>query len=196
MKILIDNGHGRNTPGKRSPDGRLLEYAYTREIAHTVVSGLMTAGLEACLVVKEDIDVPLAERCQRVNETCRKEGTDNVILVSIHCNAAGAGSWMQARGWECYTGKGQTRSDTLAEFLYRAAETNLCGMHMRKDPSDGDSDKEESFYILRHTLCPAVLTENLFQDNREDADYLLSPQGRQAVAQLHIDGIIGYLNSL
>lgn len=26
MKILIDNGHGENTPGKRSPDGKLREY--------------------------------------------------------------------------------------------------------------------------------------------------------------------------
>ena len=28
MKILIDNGHGVETPGKRSPDGRFREYAY------------------------------------------------------------------------------------------------------------------------------------------------------------------------
>ena len=37
MKILIDNGHGENTPGKRSPDGTFREYAYTREIADEVV---------------------------------------------------------------------------------------------------------------------------------------------------------------
>jgi N-acetylmuramoyl-L-alanine amidase len=29
MKILLDPAHGHNTPGKRSPDGTLLEYAYT-----------------------------------------------------------------------------------------------------------------------------------------------------------------------
>ena len=37
MKVLIDNGHGENTPGKRSPDGRLREWAYSREIADMVV---------------------------------------------------------------------------------------------------------------------------------------------------------------
>ena len=37
MKILIDNGHGENTPGKCSPDGRLKEWAYTREIADRVM---------------------------------------------------------------------------------------------------------------------------------------------------------------
>ena len=38
MKVLIDNGHGENTPGKRSPDGRLREWAYSREIADMVVA--------------------------------------------------------------------------------------------------------------------------------------------------------------
>ena len=47
MKILIDNGHGENTPGKCSPDGRLKEWAYTREIADRVVAGLRHRGEEA-----------------------------------------------------------------------------------------------------------------------------------------------------
>ena len=54
MKILIDNGHGHNTPGK-----------------------------------------------------------SNVILISIHVNAAGNGTkWLNATGWSCYTSKGQTTSAT------------------------------------------------------------------------------------
>ena len=60
--------------------------------------------------------------------------------------------------------------------------------------SDGDPDFEASFYILKHTLCPAVLTENLFMDNQEDCAFFLSPKGRQAIIDLHIDGIISYLN--
>lgn len=48
MKILIDNGHGKETPGKRSPDGRLKEYAYTREIADRVVTGNKMKVLTPC----------------------------------------------------------------------------------------------------------------------------------------------------
>ncbi len=47
MKVLIDNGHGENTPGKRSPDGRLREWAYSREIADLVVAGLRKLGIDA-----------------------------------------------------------------------------------------------------------------------------------------------------
>ena len=54
MKVLIDNGHGSNTPGKRSPDGRLREYAYTREIASRLEMELRKNGIDAERIVKRD----------------------------------------------------------------------------------------------------------------------------------------------
>ena len=190
MKVLIDNGHGANTPGKRSPDGRLREYAYAREIAGRVVFELRKKGIDAEQIVKEEVDVPLSERCRRVNEYKASEA----ILISIHCNAAGGGStWMQARGWEAWTSMGQTKADKLATCLYEAAEKYLPGMKIRKDITDGDPDKESGFYILKHTKCPAVLTENLFQDNREDVDFLLSEEGKRTIVSLHVKGICKYL---
>ena len=190
MKVLIDNGHGSNTPGKCSPDGRLREYAYTREIAERLVMELRKNGIDAERIVKEEIDVPLAERCRRVNEYKASEA----ILVSIHCNAAGNGSdWMSARGWEAWTSVGKTKADKLATCLYEDAEHCLPGMKMRKDMADGDPDRESQFYILRHTNCPAVLTENLFQDNREDVEFLLSEEGKRAIVSLHVWGTMKFL---
>ena len=46
MKVLIDNGHGENTKGKRSPDGKLREYAWTREIADMLVLELGKMGID------------------------------------------------------------------------------------------------------------------------------------------------------
>lgn len=193
MKVLIDNGHGENTPGKCSPDKRLMEWAYTREIADMVVNGLRRQGIDAERIVKENTDVPLSERCRRVNEIYHDNGKQ-AILVSIHCNAAGNGSdWMSARGWEAWTSVGKTKADKLATCLYEDAEHCLPGMKMRKDMADGDLDKESQFYILRHTNCPAVLTENLFQDNREDVEFLLSERGKRAIVSLHVWGIMKYL---
>ena len=152
---------------------------------------LRKKGIDAEQIVKEEVDVPLSERCRRVNEYKASEA----ILISIHCNAAGGGStWMQARGWEAWTSMGQTKADKLATCLYEAAEKYLPGMKIRKDITDGDPDKESGFYILKHTKCPAVLTENLFQDNRTDADFLLSEAGKLAIVDLHVNGIINYLS--
>lgn len=195
MKILIDNGHGVNTPGKRSPDGKLREYAYTREIAERIVSELKQRGYDADRIVKEDTDVSLKERVKRVNDICRKFGSSNVVLVSVHCNAAANYGWSKARGWSAYTSIGQTKADVLADRLYESARMLFTGQRIREDRSDGDPDWEEGFYILKHTKCPAVLTENFFQDNKEDVDYLLSDDGKQAIVSVHVDGIINYIKS-
>lgn len=194
MKILIDNGHGIETPGKRSPDGVLREYAWNRLIASRIVDRLLSLGLDAELLVPEERDISLPERCRRVNEWCRQLGKDNVLLISIHCNAAGRGDrWLSARGWCAYTTRGNTRADALATSLYTAAQVHLPGQRLRTDSTDADPDQEAAFYLLRHTICPAVLTENLFMDNHEDCDFLLSKEGQQSLVDLHIDGIISYL---
>ena len=99
MKILIDNGHGVATKGKRSPDGRLLEYRYCREIAREVVERLKAEGYDAELLVPEDADIALGQRCARANAWCDRLGSRNVCLLSIHNNAAGYCQWMNARGW-------------------------------------------------------------------------------------------------
>ncbi len=66
-------------------------------------------------------------------------------------------------------------------------------MRLRTDTSDGDADLESNFYILRHTLCPTVLTENLFMTNKQDLAFLESPAGQQAIVNLHVEGITEYL---
>lgn len=197
MKILIDNGHGSNTPGKRSPDGRFLEYKYTREIATAVVQHLQYRGYDAQLLTPEEYDVSLRARVERVNTWCRQLGRRNVCLVSIHTNAAGNGKqWMSARGWSCYSSKGQTAGDRLATCLYKAAELYLSGHRVRRDLTDGDPDLEENFTLLHDTLCAAALCENLYHDNAADVAFLESFTGRQAIISLHVQGIINYVSHL
>ena len=196
MKVLIDNGHGLNTPGKRSPDGTFLEASYNREIAKRIVADLTDRGYDAQLLVPEDHDIPLSERAKRVNIVCSVLGKSNVILISVHVNAAGNGSkWLNATGWSVYTCMGQTESDRLAEILCEAAIKNFPGRRIRTDMSDGDMDWEEGFYILRKSLCPAVLTENFFMDSRSDLEYLQSRAGKQAVVDTHVEGIVEYLTT-
>ena len=100
---------------------------------------------------------------------------------------------MNATGWSCYTCKGQTESDRLADCLYKAAEQILKNQVIRSDYArDGDPDWEENFYILRHSLCPAVLTENFFMDGL-DLEFLQSHSGKQSIVDTHVEGIIEYI---
>ena len=163
MLILLDPAYCIQTKGKRSPDGTLLEYVYTRDLANQILTTLQTKGHNAQLLVPETEDIPLKERVRRANAICTAQGPANVLLISLHINAAGDGTrWHTATGWSCYTTKGHTLSDTLADCLYQSA---------------------------RHTYCPAVLIENFFMDNKKDLAYLLSQEGRREIIETIIDGI-------
>ena len=59
---------------------------------------------------------------------------------------------------------------------------------------DGDPDWEENFYILRHSLCPAVLVECFFMDNKNDQKYLLSNSGRESVIDIIVCGVLSFTN--
>ena len=148
--------------------------------------------------MQEETDVPLNSgkdsRVSRVNKVCKMLGASNCLLVSIHCNAAGSGGqWLEARGWSVFVAQNASaNSKRLAECLADAAA--LQGLKIRK-PLPTQKYWVKSLAMCRDTNCPAVLTENLFQDNRQDVEYLLSPAGKAAIVQLHYAGIVNYLST-
>lgn len=192
VKILIDNGHGVDRDGKRSPDGLLREYSWTRRIAARIVNRLKELGYDAGVLTPEDNDISLATRVRRVNTECAKYGAANVLCVSVHNNAAGNGqSWTGANGWSVYVApNASANSKKLAQSLYAEAE-RLKLQGNRYVPKErywvGD------YAIVRDTKCPAVLTENMFMDNKKDCEYLLSDIGQSQIVELHVRGIIKYI---
>nr|DAQ41433.1 MAG TPA: Cell wall hydrolase autolysin [Caudoviricetes sp.] len=182
---LLDNGHGVNCAGKRSPiwaDGsQLFEWEFNRDIVRRIAAKLDDLAIRYEILTPETNDVSLQERCRRAN--LYQQMYNNCVLFSIHGNAGGG------TGWECYTSKGTTKADEIATLLYSEAEKEFTGWKTRKDYIDGDADKEANFYILRHTICPAVLTENFFMDNEKDCKLMLSESGRERIAKIHINVI-------
>lgn len=196
MVMLLDNGHAKSTPGKRSPvweDGyQFFEYEFNRDVVARIASKLDGLGIRYEIITPElEKDIKLTERAKRVNAFCKKYGKSNCFLISVHANASGKGDWMKARGWSAYTTKGATTSDKYANILYEEAERVLprFDMKIRKDWSDGDPDYEENFTIINSTYCPAVLTENLFMDNKEDCAFIRSDWGREIIARIHVEAI-------
>lgn len=188
MIVLIDNGHGIETPGKRSPvwsDGsQLFEWEFNRDIARRLKVELTKNNIHNFQIVPEDTDISLKVRVSRINKFYA--ANPDSFLVCIHANAGGG------TGWEVFTSKGETKSDLIAECFAESAKFNLPGFKLRKDTLDGDSDKEANFYILKNTHCPAVLTENLFMDTEKDCRFLQSEQGREIITRLHLDAILDF----
>ena len=195
--IILGTAHLKSTPGKCSPDKQFYEYKYSREICKTLKAILQDMGYQVFIDIEDDdLNVTSSQelclRCKIVNDLYKIY--KDCIYVSIHVNAAGDGTkWMNATGWSAYTSVGVTSADRLATCLYEAAEKNLIGKKLRKDYSDKDPDLESNFYVLKHTNCPAVLTENFFQDNKEDIEYLTSNIGFHQIIRTHVEGILKYI---
>jgi N-acetylmuramoyl-L-alanine amidase len=69
-------------------------------------------------------------------------------------------------------------------------------MKLRKDKTDGDSDKEKDFYLIKHVQCPAILSENFFYTNKKDLEYMCSDLGVFEVVRVHVEGTMEYIASL
>lgn len=189
--IIIDRGHGENTPGKRSPiwkDGKqLLEWEFNNDIATRIAHKLGAAGVRNRLLVTEKEDIQLSERCRRVNNICWMHGKDNCILISIHANAGGG------TGFEVFTSPGSTKADEYATKMIESYKFTFPNEKVRTDYSDGDADKEARFYILQKSQCPAILTENLFMDNETDCRKLMDDYFREQIADAHVRAIFQML---
>jgi len=195
MTIAIDAGHGRNVKGKQSPDGVFREWSWNKDVAEIVVETLRRRGYDTFLVNPEETDISLKERCNRINSVIEGPYSDRVLSVSIHVNAAGNGSqWMSARGWEVltYTNPGPG-SIKLANCLYEAARD--AGFRTRPE-SHLQKYRKKNLAMCRDPKCPAVLVEHFFMDNREDCKYLCSPLSIYECAEVLVNGIIDYIDSL
>lgn len=147
---------------------------------------LHARGVVAEIVVPELRDVPLYVRANRVNGICDVAGKSNCLLVSVHANAGGG------TGWEAHTCLGDSMSDRYSALFYeKAGEAFGKEWMIRKGSADpADPDWDSNFAILRDTKCPAVLTENFFMDTERDCRFLLSEEGRERIAAMHVEAIM------
>ena len=186
--IILENGHGSQTPGKRSPiwgDGsQLFEWEFNRDIVRRIAAMLKADGVKFEILVPEETDVSFPDLCRR-SHIIQADGVNTSVLLTVHVNAGGG------TGWECYTSVGQTKADAIATVLCEEAEKEFApdGWKMRFDYIDGDPDKESQFYILKHTVCPAVLSENFFMDTEKDCRFMMTDAGRERIAKVHYNTI-------
>lgn len=194
LVVNLDAGHGINTFGKRSPkwgNGKqLLEWEWTRDIVELIRQKSIIKPWDTFIVVPETNDVSLSGRRKRINQHIRRNLDNDSLTISVHGNAYKKNV---GRGIEVWTTPGQTVSDIAAEFFYE--EAIALQRKMRSDTSDGDHDKEARFGIL-YCKGPAYLTESGFYTHYEECMWMLSEEGKLAIADAHIRSIQRYYDYL
>jgi N-acetylmuramoyl-L-alanine amidase len=185
---MLDPGHGGRDPGAVGPTG-LKESDVALNVCKHLAAYLspfaevyMTRWFNKELGPTEKAD--LQARCDQANSVKAD------LFISIHCNSADNPA---ARGMEVYTLPGDGPADKLAEEIVRAWEAAFPNMPVRKDMTDGDSDKEANFYVLRKTAMPAVLVELGFISNPEEEKFLADGIFQAKCAEAIAGGVKKYL---
>lgn len=196
---LLDPGHGGiidgvyQTAGKRSPkfpDGsQFFEGEFTRDVARRIIELSKSPwgaahNLNIINLVDTEKDISLKSRVSTANQIHRK--AKNCIYVSIHANAHGMGKSFddpraKARGTCTFYHYKSSKGKVLAENLQRW----LADLTPFRDRGIRANDSWANFYVLRKTHMPAVLSENGFMTNFDDATLLMDPEIRQAIANAH-----------
>ena len=208
LVVLLDNGHAKSTPGKRSPkldDGRqFFEYEFNRDVVSRIAKGLDKLGVPYHILVPEvEEDIALPERANRANAYCKKYGKSKCFFISVHSNAFGkGGKWEDPGKWSVWTTVGVTKSDEYGKVMYEVAEEMLkpygfgCRDGVVQGNGNAGPDYEENFTVIYKTWCPAILTENLFFTNKKECEWLMTDEGRQVIADIHVEGIRRIVESL
>lgn len=187
--VSVDRGHGRETPGKGSPDGVFKEWAFNADEAEIFAQTLIAHGVECTNIVTTDDDMPLKERIKIINALAKQR--PGHIHISLHNNAAGKGDkWYDARGWQVHTCLNPSvGSRRLANCAYDEAVAK--GFRTRPE-SPGMHFRPKNLAILRDTTCPAILLEQFFMDNKEDVAYLESPMAIYDCAEVVVNAVLKY----
>lgn len=180
MKVCIDPGHDKNTSGKRSFDGILLEYEFNRSVAIRLREHLERHGI-SCLysydLDDEQMVSSLSTRADRANSWKAE------VFISLHANAYGTW-WNDVTGWEAYVVKKGGLAEKLARAIQQESNPYL-GLKNR-------GIKEADLAVLKLTNMPAVLVEHGFYTNRQEAERLKSQQFRAQCALADAKGILRY----
>ncbi|MCA0173050.1 N-acetylmuramoyl-L-alanine amidase [Bacillus sp. RAR_GA_16] len=184
--IALDDGHGMNTAGKRTPYipeiGRSIqENEFNREVVKYLKIELERCGFQTLLVAPTNTDTPLSTRTNLANS--KKADA----YIAIHYNAFdGSFSGADPSGIELYVYLGHTNKEagklasSIAKYLRQGTPQNYRGI------------KEADFHVLRETNMIAVLTENGFMDNKFEALLMLDKDFQKEVAIEHAKGICDY----
>ena len=188
--LMFDPGHGTRefTAGKHSPDKTLFEGEWAREMVPRIIKACEELGIRCINLVPEREDIPRMTRVARAHKIMKDNPGKQCYYISIHINAAGHGDkWYGASGFAVYVSKNASdKSKELAKNIYDTAyDFGLYGN--RSIPKE--HYWQANYDVIYYTKCPAILTENLFQDNRVEVEYLKSEKGKEAICNYHLIGI-------
>lgn len=179
FKLILDAGHGFETPGKRTIDGTMREWEFNNAVAllaRELFKQYQNIDVQFTHDVSGKTDVPLKNRVDYAN----RWGAD--CFVSIHGNAYGS-TWNDADGIETYVYPTKPKE---AVELAAKVQKQLVAITGR----DNRGVKTADFQVLRETHMTAILIECGFMTNKAEAELLKTNVYRAKCASAIVDAVV------
>ena len=202
--IILDDGHGISTPGKRSPvfqedteingvlfrEGTVFtENIFNKWVVYFLKEQLKDAGVVVKETATEAVDVPLKERMIRENrfyDEFKKDGVTSLFL-SIHANAHQPYhdlTWNNATGIETFYYPGSRTGKKLATCIQNASYS-LALLDR--------GIKRAKYYVLKKSKSVAILYEGGFMTNKKELGLLASGKFQDDTAKAIVNGLMEYM---
>jgi len=182
--IALDDGHGMQTAGKRTPTlpngekSSTGSFMHENEFNEAVVKyldvHLKRNGFDTLLVAPTDEDTSLQARTSLANA----KGAD--VYISVHANASTGkfGHWGGIETFCMPNGVSRKLGDIVHKWL------------LKNSPLQDRKVKDGShLWVIRKTTMSSVLVECGFMDSHKDYKYLLSDSYRRECAYEIANGI-------
>jgi N-acetylmuramoyl-L-alanine amidase len=188
--FLLNSGHSIFTAGKHSPliPPGVFEYEFNFDVVKRIRRKALDLGIDTVYInPRPDTEnMTLSEIVRRVNNFYADN--HDCVFMSIHANAAelkGDSKWSKANGAAVFIAKkASEESKRLARLLVK----NVSDLAMLENRGV----KRANYRVLAETECPAVLSENGFMTNHNDATKLSTPYWRDKIAIAHIWAMLDY----
>lgn len=177
LMVILDDGHGINTPGKRSPDGTLLENEFNSDVLMKVSEKLCKYKVTHTILCPEDKDIKLPVRIKREHDIVENLNPKHkAVLISIHADA-----YQPTDELEFNDANGTT------VFYYSKANEALakdfCNHICQLTKTRVRGAKHGNFMMLRESKSMSFLVEAGFMTNLRELELLKSDSFRDNVAQ-------------
>lgn len=195
--IVIDDGHGWLTSGKRSTDGSLRENEFNSSMEDKFTLILNMCKVEYYSLASGWADEELTKRSIMEKDLYKKAKIrgKKTLGVSIHCDAYPPDA--SAHGFCVYYYKKNQRQSKNGKILARYVsesiiDSDIDGGHIIA-PRHSNGIKGANFHMLRETAGIWVLLENGFMTNDRDLMYLKRDDFRNNRAMAVLDGLYNYV---
>jgi N-acetylmuramoyl-L-alanine amidase len=193
--VVIDDGHGWLTSGKRSTDGSLRENEFNSSVEDKLTLMLEQCGVEYYSLASGWADEDLPKRSKMENDLyadAKSRGRE-VLGVSIHADAFTDAA---AHGFCVYYFKKGTKNSRKGKKLAKYVADCIIDSDVKNNhviaPRHNMGITGANFHMLRETAGTWCLVENAFMTNDRDLMYLKDDAFRNHRALAILEGLYKY----